>query len=238
MLVLMPALNLALSPSPSRVDLLRRHTRSAHEAIEATPCMQRLMAADYDISEYGTLLQRLLAYVEPLELLLNTAPKARFQLGCSRSECLRMDLRELAINAMPNAQRASFSAFDFADESVRAGICYVFEGSSLGGQVIRRALHRNLGTPVVNAVNYFDCYHGNHGKIWRKTLEQIEQSPNLDPSQMVNAADGIFGSLRAWLNAGDDPTQNISQHQILNLSASKQSQSKCPFARFSNWIGL
>jgi len=233
MLVLVPSLHLALSLPSGSINLLRHHTRPAHDAIEALPCMQRLMAPDYSISEYGVLLQRLLGYLEPLESLLTTAPKAQFQLGCSRSECLRADLSEIGLKVMPNAQRASFSTLNFADESVRAGICYVFEGSSLGGQVIRRTLLRNLGAPVANAVNYFDCYHGNHGKVWRKTLNQIEQTPGLDPSKMVDAAAEIFGSLRVWLNVDGDSTHHGSP-----VSGSMQSQSRCPFARFSNWIGL
>lgn len=235
--MLMPALNLALSlPTLSSVGLLRQHTRSAHDAIESVPCMTRLLAPDYTITEYRTLLLRLLSYLEPLELQLNSVPTSAFQLGCSRSACLRADLRAIGVNAVTNTQCASFSGFNFADESVRAGICYVFEGSALGGQVIRRALQRNLGAPVAHAVNYFDCYQGNHGKVWRKTLEQIEQTPNLDSSRMVNAAAGMFFLLGAWLNAEEGSAPPLSQHHSGQFSASKQS--RCPFARFSNWVGL
>lgn len=236
--MLMPALNLALSLPMSRVDLLRQHTRSAHEAIETTPCMKRLMAPDYTIAEYRALLVRLLGYVEPLEVQLNTASTAAFQLGCSRSACLRADLREIGVDVMPEAKLASFSAFDFSDESVRAGICYVFEGSSLGGQVIRRALHRHLGATVANAVNYFDCYQGKHGRVWRKTLEQIEQTPHLNSTRMVNAASGMFFLLGAWLNVDGSSSNQAAKHHTSDISGSQQSQSRCPFARFSNWIGL
>jgi len=141
-------------------------------------------------------------------------------------------LAEIGAKPLANAQRAGFSALDFADESVRAGICYVLEGSALGGQVIRRALNQNLGTRVANAINYFDCYHGKHGKVWRSTLSQIEQTPNLDATRMVGAAAEIFGSLHAWLGA------NREAHPAEVLSGLKQTGAKCPFARFSNWIGL
>lgn len=206
----------------SRLQLLRHGTRAAHEAVEAVPCMRRLLASDYGLSEYKQLLVRLFAYVQPLETKLSESPSARFQLACSRSDKLVEDLGALGVplEVVHAAPLRGFESLDFCDESVRAGVVYVFEGSALGGQVIRRTLTRNLGGVVNDALSYFDCYQGAPGQVWRRTTQQIEQALDLDNGRMINSALTIFASLTDWL-AGD--RARAAHMPTTTLS-------RCPFA--------
>ena len=205
----------------SRVQLLRQSTSHAHQAIEAVPCMRRLLAPDYSLSEYRLLLARLLGYIEPLEMHLAACPDTRFQLASPRSPKLRSDLAELGV---PRPERSasppSFTGLDFQDASTHAGIAYVFEGATLGGQVIRRALTAHLGQVVSHAVSYFDCYNGDQGRFWRRTIQQIDHAPDLDNARMADAAKLIFSSLSEWL------TQRASPE----LRAAPAALARCPFA--------
>ena len=211
------------APLNSHVQRLRQDTRLAHEAIEAVPCMRRLLAPDYSVQEYRLLLARLLGYLEPLEARLATWPGARFHLACLRSPKLRADLAALDVLNMPNQARSeaqiSFDALDFRDESTRAGIIYVFEGATLGGQVIRRTLSAHLGPAVSNALSYFDCYNGAQGQVWRRTIQQIDHAPELDNDRMGASARMIFSSLSEWLGNHASPALPTS------------GAARCPFAR-------
>ena len=213
------------APLNSHVQRLRQDTRLAHEAIEAVPCMRRLLAPDYCVQEYRLLLARLLGYLEPLEARLAAWPGARFHLACLRSPKLRADLAALG---MPNQARSevhpSFDALDFRDESTRAGIIYVFEGATLGGQVIRRTLSAHLGPAVSSALSYFDCYNGAQGQVWRRTIQQIDHAPELDNERMGASARMIFSSLSEWL--GSRALGNRSSPALRSAVGAR-----CPFSK-------
>lgn len=216
----------ALVANTSRVVALRTHTRPAHDAIEQLTCMRRLIAADYTLGEYRSLLARLLTYVEPLEISLAVHPNSGFNLECARTPKLRHDLAALGVGeVLFSSAPTALDTLDMTDHSIRAAITYVFEGSALGGQVIRRVLNQHLGAQVADAVSYFDCYDGLHGPVWRRTMQRIEHTPGLDIAKMNATATLIFNSLADWL----DPNR---QH---SARAQSSGASGCPFARLSKW---
>ncbi len=213
--------------STSRIQRLRLNTRQAHDMIEAVPCMRRLLEPDYSLNEYRLLLLRLLGYVGPLELRMAQAQHAVFNLACQRTPKLESDLAAVGMRDFPRSTSSPvFDELDCHDESTRAGVVYVFEGATLGGQVIRRALNEHLGQTVANAVTYFDCYDGAHGQVWRRTIQQIENTTDLDENRMIDVARFVFGSLSAWLGEVAMPAPRPARQGSLG----------CPFAHAAQHV--
>jgi len=219
-----------LSPTLSRVAAVRAATREAHDGIESLASMRRLVSADYTLDEYRVLLKRLHAYVAALEEKFEATPADRLNLARARTPRLLADLAALDAEPLATALNplGALKDIDFADASNRAAVLYVMEGSSLGGQVIRRALFAHLGPAVSQAVSYFDCYDGTHGSIWRRTMATIEQHPDLCVERMGSTAALIFATLTRWLQPGAPS----SHHGLLTAGVSR-----CPFSRLSKWAG-
>ena len=73
------------------------------------------------------------------------------------------------------------------------GSLYVMEGSTLGGQVIGRAL-RKAG---VEGLLYFDGRGREAGPLWRELRRRLDLQP--DPDGVSAAAVAAFDALRLWM---------------------------------------
>ena len=74
------------------------------------------------------------------------------------------------------------------------GSLYVMEGSTLGGQVIGRAL-RAAG---IDGLGYFDGRGREAGPLWRELRRRIDVLP--EPDRVSHAAVATFDALRAWMS--------------------------------------
>jgi heme oxygenase len=121
--------------------------------------------------------------------------------GRGKVDCLRADLTALglspaAIDALPLCHDAQTLA---ATHELAMGSLYVIEGSTLGGQVISRALAGADWLPE-GGLTYFTPYGAEAGAIWRgfQTALQAASSPDADPAIEAGAVD-TFRLLRGWL---------------------------------------
>ncbi len=73
------------------------------------------------------------------------------------------------------------------------GSLYVMEGSTLGGQLIGRAV-RAAG---VDGLRYFDGRGGEAGPLWRELRRRLDAEPDADA--VSAAAVATFDALREWM---------------------------------------
>lgn len=178
-------------------------TSSAHASIERSPPMRAIFAEDYSLEDYRSLLRRLREFYFPFEekifceLPANLAEKLAHR---RKTHLLDADLRALGdISAsISDVALPALSSFER-----RMGGLYVIEGATLGGQIIRKHLHRHFGSPVAGALSFYSGYGKQAAQEWRAfgaSLGSLFDKAERDAqNEVVAGANATFSALEAWL---------------------------------------
>ncbi|HYQ52414.1 MAG TPA: biliverdin-producing heme oxygenase, partial [Pseudomonas sp.] len=130
----------ASSSSPSPLLLaLREGTRDCHKALEAR---LPFFETSFDVAAYSRLIQAYYGFHAPLEARLGVYQEPLR----AKTPALSLDLQALNlsaadIDALPLCQALPA----ISSEASALGVMYVLEGSTLGGQVLKRAMAERLG---------------------------------------------------------------------------------------------
>lgn len=195
------------------LSMLKEQTRPLHDQIEHTMDLpSRLRSPD----TYKALLGRFYGFYAPLEVLLGSVEGAAaeyarigfdFAKRC-KTEILKADLRALGmseadISELPQCTRDQLPAIHGMPEAI--GCWYVLEGSTLGGQIIRREVASQLGIFPGNGCSFFSSYGDQLGPMWKAFGVAAEQfvASAADPAEcaerVVRAANETFVRLDAWV---------------------------------------
>ena len=177
---------------------LRASTQPLHDALEARVGLPESAAS---LNDYRRVLGRFLGFHEPLEAVLAERDwggfdyAARRRAGDAAGDLAALGLDEAAVAALPR-RRANVPG----SEAEALGMLYVLEGSTLGGQVIRRGLERSFGPEVLGATRFFDGRGAQTGPLWRAFLQQLEAGVRTPDQQAAarRAAESVFRDLLAW----------------------------------------
>lgn len=168
-------------------ERLRRDTADAHARLEAELDLLR----DLTPARITRVLRRFAGFHagwEPAVARLLDEP-ALWE-PRRRLPALRHDLARLG--ASPPVEAWPVPAW-LGDRAAAWGSLYVMEGSTLGGQVIGRALCE-VG---IDGLRYFDGRGREAGPLWRELRRRLDLLPDADP--VVAAADRTFDALRLWM---------------------------------------
>jgi heme oxygenase len=190
-------------PGEAALDVtarLRAGTASAHRLLEHD---LDLLRPPLSQTRFSHLLQRFWGFHLIWEAALGRhADLAEVWARRSRLELLRRDLLALGlseseIEALPRCAAAA----DLATSPVAAlGSIYVLEGSTLGGQLITRALEGCDWLPPCG-LRYFDPYRGETGLMWRRFQAHLRSASTPADPVIERAAAQTFELLRRWLTA-------------------------------------
>ena len=178
---------------------LKAQTRPHHDAAEASPAMQAVMADDLTRDAYRDHLTRLLAFYGPTEAALadvaglaETLPDLGARLV--KTKWLKEDLAVLGQAATaPTAQAPPL------DVARALGALYVIEGSTLGGRIIARHLHDALGVTADAGARFYLSYGDQRGPRWTAFKQALDQFGADHPGQtdrVVASASDTFDALR------------------------------------------
>ncbi|MDF0733610.1 biliverdin-producing heme oxygenase [Pseudomonas entomophila] len=180
-------------PTSPLLLALRAGTQASHKALE-----RRLpfFSAGFDQAAYRQLIAAYYGFHAPLETLL-TEHQARAR---DKTPALARDLQALAlspaqIDALPRCQALPA----VADAASALGVMYVLEGSTLGGQVLKRAMAERLGIDASNGGAFLDVYGSATGQHWRAFLDRLGQAPATAQASAVQAAVATFERFEQWL---------------------------------------
>jgi heme oxygenase len=180
--------------------LLRERTRTEHDAVER---VLDLMSDALTLRTYVRTLERFHGFWQPVERRLQRIVGLR-EIGLDlaereRAPLLVADLRALGI-ADPAALPLCEELPGIDGVPAALGCLYVLEGSSLGGQVIRRHAHERLGITEETGGRFFQGYGERTGEMWRAFSAAVNAFPAGPAGQesMVEAAISTFRSLRRW----------------------------------------
>jgi heme oxygenase len=188
---------------------LRQATRPNHEAIEENPYLKRLLAGDISKEEYVSILKKLAAFYAPVEdEWLRWASRFPKELEIEARACktalLREDLAELDDERPDQQDQLHFDLAPFQSLEEVWGCVYVIEGSTVGGQLIAKALANSLGVTTGHGGSFYSPYGETTALRWqifRKTLNDAVESQALDLDKMTTAARSTFSSLDRWMAA-------------------------------------
>ncbi|MEI6002182.1 biliverdin-producing heme oxygenase [Paraburkholderia bengalensis] len=188
------------SAVPDSLDVLaalREATGSRHARVDAS---MPLSNDNPTLDDYRLHLQLIAAWLAPLERWL-----ARFDDGPQRAlpAIVRMPLieRDLAESSLPRADGSATEppaeAGQFADDDPawRWGVCYVIEGSQLGGTVLYRQLRETLAP---HPLRYLSGDGVPPGPRWKHFIEALRAQVDT-PRDIARACEGAKAAFDALL---------------------------------------
>lgn len=155
---------------------LKSNCGVSHRKLESQPRMQRLVDPELTDADYLEILLRFRVGFYALNRYLWTALRSceRFQPYIDQScrlEVLKQDILKLEQSPRPlgTGQFDGPTSVPFG-----VGVLYVVMGSTLGGQLICRALASNRNENIRVAGQFFGGDPGERACLWRQFLEDLE----------------------------------------------------------------
>jgi heme oxygenase len=163
---------------------LRSATASRHQELDSG---LPIGALDASLGDYACHLAMLRAWLAPLQAWL-----PGFQDGPRFDQAGRLALigQDLAERGMPSAPAAAPAAApawpSVASEAWRWGVCYVIEGSQLGGAVLFQRLHERLAP---HPLRYLKGDAAGPGPRWRVFMQALREHVR-SPAEIAEACAG------------------------------------------------
>lgn len=178
------------------IEKIRSASQHEHTRLERTlfPYLERIETKD----EYTRLLKAFYGYLWPVQQLVVKHIKENMMpdIGQRRNAALILgDLEELGANG----DIVLCTCLPKIDSHAAAlGALYVMEGSTLGGKIISGMISEKLGTNA--ALNFFNGYRENTGKMWKAFLANLASNENQDHNgTIVESVSETFSLFDKWL---------------------------------------
>ncbi|MBH8569533.1 biliverdin-producing heme oxygenase [Microvirga sp. STS02] len=186
--------------SPAILPRLRHETRPFHDAVEQNPFNLTLGAGTVTAADTAQFLARMYGFLQPYEAQLH-AHAAAFGPAWQLDQRYRapLILEDLARLGHPVPPPRCPALPPLSTRAQLLGAMYVFEGSTLGGQVIARQLDK----AGIAAHAFFTGRAGRTGPLWKAFGEQLTEAAEAghdDPAAIVASAVHTFQALAKWLN--------------------------------------
>lgn len=186
-------------PEETLTRLLRRRTSDLHARLEAS---LDLLSRPVDRQRFVHVLGRFYGFHSVWEYAVRRHAGLRsFQETRTRLPHLRRDLAGLGLDedAIARLPPCAAGAEPAGCEAGAVGSMYVMEGSTLGGQLIARALAGVDWLPE-GGLSYFDPHGPATGRMWREFQDWAEtRAPPARRDAAVAGARRTFEVLEAWL---------------------------------------
>jgi heme oxygenase len=187
---------------PVILHRLKQETREAHDRLEAA---LELLAEPLCETRFARILERFWGFHSVWEPTVGRALgddaflAPRLKLHCLEADLLALGRSREEIERLPRCFEASQLTPLARRPAAALGSLYVLEGSTLGGQVITRALQGVPWAPS-RGLTYFDPYGPRTGEMWREFRDYAaaRSTPAAD-AEMIAAARATFERLHRWL---------------------------------------
>ena len=195
---------------------LKEATGFRHAALES-----RLPLLDVGMSRarYLEFLHLFFGYYEPLEAKLLTLPYWK-SIGfdyAERRKTSRLTQDLLVLGETPETIQRSARCKNLptiATQGQLLGCLYVIEGATLGGQIITRHLHANLGLTPLSGSAFFDGYGAQTGRQWKNFCTMLRTNAGETGGQddILETANRTFETLDQWLFPNTQ-RQKVAHHE-------------------------
>lgn len=181
---------------PDPLAALRSATASRHQALDSG---LPIGADDASLGDYASHLALLRAWLAPLQAWLAgfaDGPQSGPQFDQARRLVLiEQDLAEHGMPAAPPPAPAGSDWPAAASPAWRWGVCYVIEGSQLGGAVLYQRLHRRLAP---HPLRYLKGNEAGPGPRWRSFMQALREQVR-SPEEISEACAGACAAFDSIL---------------------------------------
>jgi heme oxygenase len=182
---------------------LRSATASRHEALDSSLAIG---ADDASLRDYASHLAMLRAWLAPLQAWLRSfsdGPQSGPQFDpqfdlTGRLALIEQDLAEQGMPAAPGVAAVTHDWPAGASPAWRWGVCYVIEGSQLGGAVLYQRLHERLAP---HPLRYLKGADKGPGPRWRAFMQALRENVR-SPDEILEASAGACAAFDSILALG------------------------------------
>ncbi len=201
------------------IQSLRASTANCHQQLELNDLSQALLSSNVNQPIYCNYLSHLYKFVYGFEQFVYPKLSAHFSNISERKKAslIETDLIEFHhsskdIFTLPEA----FFNETYPDIYTASGALYVLEGSTLGGQIIVKHLHKTL-PPGFDGSTYFSAYKQKTGSMWKEFLVQLTNLPtsHFEEQQIINGAVKTFDIINNILS---NIPQKYTSHEYKEYS--------------------
>ncbi|MBX8512607.1 biliverdin-producing heme oxygenase [Pseudomonas cichorii] len=189
--------------SPARLlDALRAETNQLHVGLEKRlPFFSPVLDSPY----YLRLIQAYHGFYRPLESALLASGLMPAELAAPervKTPALVQDLRALGMTDQAIDELAQCKQLPVIDSpGACLGVLYVLEGATLGGQILRREIHKRLGLDEHTGAAFLNVYGSATGMRWKAFLAHMDGAPaDATTETTVLAAQSTFACFEHWLD--------------------------------------
>jgi heme oxygenase (biliverdin-IX-beta and delta-forming) len=184
---------------------LREATREIHGRVDHHPVLAPLVRSDLSRSDYERIVRCLTAILLQLDPPLHAAVSCHFGSDdfqpSPRLDWLHADLRALGTQMTATVLAIGRPLHQPASAAETIGMLYALEGSTLGGRIVARLLHRHLGLTATNGAAYFSGHGDATEARWQVFWNFANAScPNKQVEAAARGAVAIFTDFLALLD--------------------------------------
>ena len=184
-------------------ERLRLETDDIHQRLHRNPAMLRLMSDECTHSHYLDVLKAFFIFYTQSEDFYRGLPSAqRFAQEAKPLEWLQKDFSVAGIDSSTLAAQAlalEKYRVDYTNSeptlATYLGYLYVKQGSTLGGQMISKRLHKTLALDAGQTQHFFYGFGADTGIKWQKFLEYLS-----DAESKLSADDVVLSARNHFLN--------------------------------------
>ncbi|AYN68248.1 hypothetical protein D1013_13110 [Euzebyella marina] len=182
------------------LDTIKKETKSHHQQVETVLVSELKSLKTKD--DYAGLLARLYSFYKPIEDEVHRTIDAEIITDISKREHTSRIVEDLQLLEHREETPLPEPQLTMKSLSYALGVLYVMEGSTMGGQIISKMIHKNVDMNGADAVNYFSSYGDDTHKMWAKfKIQVIKIESTLNHKEVISGAEDTFNQLRQWLLA-------------------------------------
>ncbi|MFC5625243.1 biliverdin-producing heme oxygenase [Algoriphagus winogradskyi] len=178
---------------------LKVETSILHQELEDLPLSKAILKEDISTRDYMEYLHRMHDVIKEVETLI--FPLLYTELS-DLSQRIKTPLLEQDFNSLSYIKTQSAPVFKNLDKQISTafalGMLYVIEGSTLGGRVIYKHIHKTLGYDNQSGAAYFSGYGEETGLFWKNfmtTLVAYEKNHNTS-EKIIEGANYTFQAIK------------------------------------------
>jgi heme oxygenase (biliverdin-IX-beta and delta-forming) len=181
---------------------LKEETSVVHTRLEKNSLLKTLLQADIQLGQYQHILGLFWGFFAPLESLVLSFREIDLWLPDfahrRKAEWIRLDLQNMGLEVNPNKMCNDLPRVRTLDQAL--GCLYVMEGSTLGGNIIARHIHKTLGIEKDTGLAFFSGYGEQTSAKWKSFQQALgnywQHTGKSD--DIIGAAKETFEKLDAW----------------------------------------
>jgi heme oxygenase (biliverdin-IX-beta and delta-forming) len=180
-------------------QLLKDETRAAHEALHTHPLLMPLGEGELTLSKYSHALEAFYQFYCHFEQSAASYASTAY-VSAPVLHWLEKDFSIL--DMQPKREKIHCFKTEIRDMADYLGYLYVKQGSTLGGQLIAKHVHKHVNLAPGEEQFFFYGFGKETGPRWKAFLSYLEeQEKHVNQERVIAAANAVFVDMTAICDA-------------------------------------